>query len=155
MISYPLTTFQSVSPFSLTHRRPVLGVFILRLSCDLKRRTPPLGERVHTLPQPGHSTRATPLSSKRWREICTSPENVHLSGAAGDASAFLRDRAREACSVETEGGIFCSSFEEETWEAVVSPSCAGKSISARPVSTPVAAPSIIHSVSRRNTRYSA
>src|SRR5690349_2084132 len=73
----PSTTSQSVSLSPLAHRRPVLGVFILRLSCDLKRRTPPLGERVHTLPQPGHSTRATLLSSKRWRGICTTPENVH------------------------------------------------------------------------------
>src|SRR5260370_38092544 len=124
------TTFQSVSLSPLALRRPVLGVFILRLACDLKRRTPPLGERVHPLPQSGHSTRATPLSSKRWREICTSPENVHLSVAVGDASAFFRDRARGACSVETEGGIFCSSFEEEIWEAVVSLSCAGERISA-------------------------
>src|SRR5437763_7861828 len=99
MISYPLTTFQSVSPFSLTHRRPVLGVFILRLSCDLKRRTPPRGERVHVLPQPGHSTSATPLSTKRLREIRTTPENVHLSDVAGGASAFFRDRAPGACSV--------------------------------------------------------
>src|SRR5438552_12729483 len=114
MISYPLTTFQSVSPFSLTHRRPVLGVFILRLSCGLKRRTPPLGERVHTLPQPGHSTSTTPLSSKRWREMGTTPENVHLSDAATSDTIFLRDRAPVACSVGAEYGSFCSSFGEET-----------------------------------------
>ena len=80
--TYPPTTSQSVSLSLLVHRRPVLGVFILRLSCDLKRRTPPLGERVHTLPQPGHFTRAIPLSSKRWREMGTTPENVHVFDAA-------------------------------------------------------------------------
>src|SRR6266700_6234941 len=120
---YPPTTFQSVSPSLLAHRRPVLGVFILRLSWDLKRRTPPLGERVHTLPQPGHSTSATPLSSKRWREIRTTPENVHLSDAATSDTAFFRNRAPVACSVGTEDGSFCSLFGEETCSACVSAVC--------------------------------
>src|SRR5260370_31361123 len=74
-----------------------------------KRRTPPLGERVHALPQSGHSTSVTPLSSKCLREIRTTPENVHLSDVAGGASAFFRDRAPGACSVGAEDGIFCSS----------------------------------------------
>src|SRR5438552_9310090 len=114
-------TSQEVSPRA--HRRPVLGVPVLRLSCCLKRRTPPLGERVHVLPQPGHSTRATPLSSKRLREICTSPENVHLSDVTGCDPAFFRDRARGACSVGTEDESFCSSFEEETCSVCVSGVC--------------------------------
>src|SRR5690554_3488183 len=70
-----------------------------------KRRTPLCGARTHVLPQPGHSTCKTPLSSKRWREIRTAPETVHLSGAATSDTAFFRDRARGACSVGAEERI--------------------------------------------------
>ena len=93
VVLYPSSTSQSVSPFPLTHRRPVLGVFVFRFGCDLKRSTPPLGERVHTLQQPGHSTAETPLCSKRWRAMGTIPENVQLPDVADCNSSFSRDRA--------------------------------------------------------------
>src|SRR5437764_7802584 len=107
--TYPPTTSQSVSFSPLAHRRPVLGVFVFRFGCDLKRSTPPLGERVHTLPQPGHSTAETPLCSKRWRAMGTIPENVQLPDVVGCNSSFLRDGTCVTGSVGGNGEN-CSSF---------------------------------------------
>lgn len=113
------TTSQSVSLSPLAHRHPVLGVFVFRFLCDLKRRTPPLGERVHALPQPGHSTSETPLCSKRWRGMGTTPENVRLTDATGCDSPFFWDGACVCCSVGSEGDC-CSSFGGETCCATIS-----------------------------------
>src|SRR5258708_6073832 len=149
--SFPPTTFQSVSLSSLAHRRPVLGAFVFRFLCDLKRNTPPPGERVHALPQPGHSTSETPLCSKRLISIGTPPENVHVSDAATSDTAFLRDGVLTTCSVEGIGGIFCSSFGEEVCSACFSPICTGSALSARSALTLGPTPSMIQRVLRRST----
>src|SRR5947209_12797812 len=146
VVLYPSSTSQSVSPFPLTHRRPVLGVFVFRFGCDLKRSTPPLGERVHALPQPGHSTRETPLCSKRWRAIGTTPENVQFTDATGCDSPFSRDCACVTCSAGRDGG-FCSSLVGETCCAGISLAVSLSASDACSVSMPGPSPSLIRTVS--------
>ena len=58
--SSPPTTFQVVS--RLAHRFETTGAFVLRLSCDLKRRMPRCGSRVHVAPQLGHSIKRVSLA---------------------------------------------------------------------------------------------
>src|SRR5450631_4358681 len=150
----PSSTSQSVSPFPLTHRRPVLGVFVFRFGCDLKRSTPPLGERVHTLPQPGHSTAETPLCSKRWRAMGTTPENVQLPDVADCNSSFFRDRA---CVIGSGGGNGdgCSSFGGTLCPADTSLPASFSVPDAWSVSVPGPSPSMIRKVSWRSTSNAA
>ncbi len=129
-------------------------MFVFRFLCDLKRSTPPLGERVHALPQPGHSTSETPLCSKRWRAMGTTPENVQLTDATGCDSSFSRDGACVTCSVGSDGG-FCSPKGGETCCAGISLAASLSASDACSVSTPGPSPSMIRKVSWRSTSNSA
>lgn len=149
----PPTTSQSVSP--LAHRRPVLGVFVFRLGCALKRSTPPPGERLHALPQPGHSTTETPLCLKRWRAMGTIPENVQFPDTVGCSSFFSRDRACVTWSLGTEGGRSCSSFGEATGSADISLAVSFSASEVCSVLSSGPSPSMIRKVSWRSTSSSA
>ena len=138
------TTSQFVFPVA-DQRLPFTSVWILRGSCGGNRMTPLAGVSERVLPQRGHSTKVTELSVHRLGSMGISiRENVQL----GDVLVC-------ACSF-TVSVMFCCSFSGTVCRSGSFPFASVGFVPSRPsmkASDP--SPSMIQSVSRRNTSSSA